>query len=354
MKLSFEQIERFKKDGVLVIENVLTKDEIDEARKGLYASLELKGMSMKDTNSFSKITELSSTHGAGGVLDIFYEDWKFELLEHPIPVSILQQLWAHTYGQENSSLDEAFSHPFGDFDCSSAYAYIDRICVRLPDSFSHLCQDSGESSSSSSASSSFKKDQRRLLQRGLSPHLDCCPDRLYDASNMKKWKPIQAFLSLTDTLECNQGGFEACLGHHRHFSEWAKTRKWTQATKGADTLGTPPICIGEFTAMRSVEDADILSRMEHVPCRKGSLVVWDNRIPHANSRFNSSNIVREVVYFGLLPNIQLNREYAVEQLANMRRGQLPSDQWHARNERVYCSYEFSELGRKLLAIDPWP
>jgi hypothetical protein len=85
----------------------------------------------------------------------------------------------------------------------------------------------------------------------------------------------------------------------------------------------------------------------------GDLVCWDFRIPHANSRRNISNHAREVVYIGLLPNIPMNKRYAEYQLERYRNGLVPIDQWHEHVKRQNNQYEFSNLGRKLMCIDPW-
>ena len=56
---------------------------------------------------------------------------------------------------------------------------------------------------------------------------------------------------------------------------------------------------------------------------------WDYKTPHANSRLNTLLTAREVVYIGLLPDVPINKNYALQQLERYRKGELPSDQWHA-------------------------
>jgi hypothetical protein len=254
-----------------------------------------------------------------------------KLQEHPKIIAIIQELWSSTF----STCLFPFDHPFGAFDPTKALSYIDRICFRLPDS---LSKQYGT--------------KKRPLQRGLAPHLDCCPHALYtDSIHKKKWKPIQAFVSLTATLDRDCGGFECCPGLHKRFDAWASTRPGTVDTKSGAAL--PPVCVGEYTPIRPLEDADIIQSFTHVPCGAGALVLWDNRIPHANSRFNSSDSVREVVYIGVLPHTDKNIAYAANQLERMRSGLLPSDQWHSSSESTPCSFEFSELGNKLMGITEW-
>lgn len=62
---------------------------------------------------------------------------------------------------------------------------------------------------------------------------------------------------------------------------------------------------------------------------------------------------RECVYIGLLPAIPLNHQYAADQLEKYRNGILPNDQWHSAKDLQHCDHQFSELGRKLMSIDPW-
>jgi hypothetical protein len=119
------------------------------------------------------------------------------------------------------------------------------------------------------------------------------------------------------------------------------------------TVAAEPPCVGHFTPIRPKEDKDILDRFEHIPCRAGDLVLWDYRIPHANSYRNDTQTAREVVYVGFLPDVPINRAYARIQLERMRAGKVPDDQWHEHGDRQECSYSFSELGRKLMGIDPW-
>lgn len=117
--------------------------------------------------------------------------------------------------------------------------------------------------------------------------------------------------------------------------------------------GSEPPCVGQFTPIRMIEDADIISRFEHIPCMAGDLVLWDYRIPHSNSYRNTSETTREAVYIGILPNIPLNREYIADQLTRFRAGIVPIDQWHSHNDPQLCNYPFSELGRKMVGIDLW-
>jgi CheY-like chemotaxis protein len=239
-------VESFLDNGVVVIPNVLTAEEIAEARQGFHQTLRSYGCDVEDLEHTAKALEkLSSTYGSGGVLDLFYFDWKLRLNENPKVVVSLQTLWKHSYAAYDSTSDSAdstFAHPFGQFDPSRGYIYIDRVCFRLP----------------SELSSSLGKNTKTPLQRSLTPHLDCCPLERFSG---RKWRPIQAFLCLTDTVERDLGGFEVCPGMHKDFDDWARNRPVSSKD------GKPAPCVGQFSPIRPKEDKDIMDRMQHIPCR---------------------------------------------------------------------------------------
>lgn len=189
--------------------------------------------------------------------------------------------------------------------------------------------------------------------------MDCCPASFFEPLQggklVSKWRPLQCFIALTDTNEPEQGGFEAAKGFHNKFEAWAAESSIREGGTGHAA------CVGEFTPIRPREDSDILASFAHVPCCAGDLVVWDNKIPHANSRANNLDRAREVVYLGYLPDVPLNREYASKQLKRFARGDPPDDQWIHRKDdegggpasKRLPEYEFSQLGRRLMGADSW-
>ena len=302
---------------------------------------------MDANNLFStgrNVSNLSSTNGAGGILDIFYAPWKFQLMQNPKILNIIQSLWQLTYCSNHSS----FFSPFGVFDYTKAIMYIDRVCFRLPDN----------------VVDSFGGGKKQKIQRSLTPHLDCCPQDVCSfkkssdvAEKMNKWRPIQCFIALTDTINPNEGGFEACPGLHARFCNWNEFR--LPSIKSQGEFRAP--CVGSFSPIRPIEDRDIIQLFEHIPCRAGDMVCWDYRIPHSNAKYNSGNEAREVIYIGFLPHVPLNERYAQQQLNDYKAGKNPSDQWvHNTNNGVEngrsdedLSFKFSSLGEKLMGISEW-
>jgi hypothetical protein len=355
------QIKTFLTGGVLVVDNVLTEEELKRSVQGVSETLSRRGVATDDFNEVSgrALGNLSSTNGSGGVLDIFYEDWKIDISSNPRLFSITKQLWKAAYchmGEAKEDLDDSDRfqwHPYGAFDCDKGYMYIDRIGYRLPTEVSEKV---------GGTVNSHKKKKARALQRSLTPHLDCCPNTLYE--NAAKWRPIQCFVSLTDNLEPNTGGFEAAQGFHRTFDEWTRTRAHATIVQKEgstrDDISIPAPCVGEYTHIRPKEDREIMDRVCHVPVRAGSCVLWDNRIPHANAYRHYGNVPRVVVYCSFLPDVQLNREYVNNQLANWKARRPPADTWiHVEDENAGDSlesmknYTFTNLGRKLIGLDPW-
>jgi len=285
--LSEEQVDEFKNRGILVVKSVYSKEEVECIRNGLHDNLRSSvGCDVNDlAGTASNLSKLSSTAGAGGILDVFYAPWKLEVNQDPRLFALASEIWSRTYAENQAPFD----HPFAAFNPHHGYMYIDRVGFRVPDSISMLHKGG---------------KKKKGLQRSLTPHLDCCPHKLYDDIN--KWRPVQMFVALTDTREPNQGGFEACHSLHSNFNEWVSTRAGIpsvssssgDASGACDHDSEPPPCVGSFTPIRPKEDADILERIEHIPCEAGDIVCWDYRIPHANSRYNNTDRAREVLYLG--------------------------------------------------------
>jgi Uncharacterized protein family UPF0029/Protein of unknown function (DUF1479) len=365
--LSDEQIEEYLTNGVLVVDNLLTPSELERAKDGFRQSLQSRGVygfSEDDEGSALAFDRLSSTNGSGGVLDIFYDDWKMHgVATHPKLFSITKQLWKASYshgGTDKDSLpaDRRYQwHPYGeDVDYNKGYVYIDRVGYRLPTALSQAWGDRIHPEQ--------RKKKLRAVQRSLTPHLDCCPDSFF-SKHATKWRPIQCFVSLTDNMGPNTGGFEAAPGFHREFDDWAKQRSPTPS-KGGGQNNAPAVslCVGEYTHIRPKEDAIVMKRVCHIPVAAGSAVFWDNRIPHANSYRNDSDTARMVVYCSFLPDIALNRHYVANQLHAWRTRQPIKDQWNEIREHEdadaslshvasHDESQFSDLGLTLMGIKEW-
>lgn len=383
--LSAQQIDTFITDGVLVVSNVISTEDIDAARRGLHQELAQQGVDVDNLSETAHhLNSLSSTGGAGGVLDIFYSDWKFVLMQHPGLFAVMSDLWACTYARyrgdmgkqsatdqvdnkveacggdderkkqeedsdTNTAATEEYAHPHGPFEPRHGFFYVNRVCFRVPDTVSTL----------------HGKTVNRPLQRCLAPHVDCCPVELYGYKTKIKpehprWRPIQCFVALTDNDGANTGGFECVPGFHKQFLAYFSGAS-REDFPNRDHSSAPPVCVGEFSRLRPVQDADILQRFRHIPYKAGDIVLWDWRIPHANATHHVGTRAREVVYTGFLPAVPLNAAYATEQLRRLKTGLLPSDHWQKKSDNsALKDFDSSSLltvltplGKRLMTVDPW-
>ncbi|CEG35744.1 Phytanoyl-CoA dioxygenase [Plasmopara halstedii] len=334
--LTDEQIQTFIENGVLVVPNILTPDEVAAARHGLHAELakyDVLHDNLKETGR--NLKKLSSTGGAGGILDLFYPSWRLKVAEHDRIFAAMTDLWQATYANNSSD----FQHPFGKFNGKRGYMYINRVCYRVPDAISKR----------------FGAKKSRPMQRSLTPHWDCCPIKMYDSGKATpRWRPIQCITVLTSNTEPNTGGFECVPGFHKEFANYALK----QQDLGLEDSYRSQVCLGDFSPLRMQEDRAVIDRYQHISCEAGSVIFFDWRLPHANSYKHIGQIPREVIYTGFLPDTLMNREYVKEQLRRYQARLVPTDHWQkddvdARVLEEYSTHHFSALGSRLIGLYPW-
>lgn len=345
--LSKEQIDEYYKNGVLVIENVLTEEEVNIARQGLHQQLLTFGIDHDKVLNGEQILK-EDGRIKGSPSKIFYGKWKIDIQLHDKVYAYSKALMEETYFKNSAPcpfqgrLNEAsadvqpFNHPFGK--ANDILPYIDRICWRLPD---HIRPEGG-----------------------LSMHLDRNPfdPYLYKSDGIKKWKPIQAFISLTDQFGSTSGGLRVVKGFHRRIDEYfsktephssgvAKQHSKLGITKSfKETLSEPEYSGGEFYRMNSKTHAPLQKQLEPINAPKGSLVLWDNRLPHATTDLYENFDSREVVYIGWLPNIDLNQKYWIEQ-SNAIKKNIPPPAYsdrekNSKNEKADRDWELNDLTPK--------
>jgi len=162
-------------------------------------------------------------------------------------------------------------------------AYIDRVCYRLPNAIRN--------------------------EKGLDLHLDRHPTLPF--AHIKKWRPIQAFVTLTDHWGGSTGGLQVVPGFHRKIDEYF--------AKGPEIKDAA----GEFYRMTDHSHDRLRKDLVTVQAPKGSLVCWDNRVAHATCSRLTGRDSREVVFVGFLPDVEVNRAYVREQYRCMLRGLSP-------------------------------
>ena len=303
--LTNDQIEEYKRTGLLIIENVLTEKEIDTARQGLHDQLHMYGIDHDKVLSGEQILDegprLKSTASK-----IFYSKWKMDVHLNEKVYRCMKQLMEATYQTDGI---KGFEHPFGL--SSDILACIDRVCWRVPDII--------------------------RAEGGLELHIDRNPfdPYLLKHNGLKKWRPIQAFVTLTDSYGSDSGGLRVVPGfHHEIDAYFTKSKPATESD-------------GEFYRLNSLSHVSLARKLQPIMAPRGSLVCWDNRLPHATCAKLSGTDTREVVYVGWMPNIPLNKSYAQNQLLGIRANK--SNDSHFA-DRDWDESDLTELQYQLLGI----
>lgn len=274
-QLSTEQINEYIETGVLVVDNVFSDSEIEEIRSNFHNQLSKMGINhhaiLEGKEEIKDGIRIKSP-----ISRIFYAKWKLNCHLNPKVLKIADELMSHTYNAPINIRNElGFNHPFK-IQNSKVLAYIDRVCWRLPDSI--------------------------RSEGGLALHMDRNPydPFLEKSGTLKKWRPIQAFITLTDHYGSESGGLQVIKGFHKEIDNYFKNSDKDKEING-----------GEFFRMNNY--IELNRRLETIYAPKGSLVFWDNRLPHATSDKLISNDTREVIYTGFLPDTTLNRSYIAKQ-----------------------------------------
>jgi hypothetical protein len=305
--LTTEQLQEFKDIGLLVVENVFNESEVAKIREHYHQHLHELHMNHDQLLS-GQATPQSGARLKSDVATIFYQKWKLDAHLHESVYAYARQLLVETYGKHI----DGFDHPFESF--NEILAYIDRVCYRLPD---HV-----------------------RAEGGLELHIDRNPTDPYllKTTGLKKWRPIQSLLTLTDHYGSECGGLKVVntrVGGAKNFHYEIDEYFEGQNFEGG----------GEFTRLISKSHTALGRRLETVQAPKGSLIFWDNRLPHATCQHLVSSDSREVIYTGFLPNTKLNR------LSNLRKNIHPPA--YCKNNKIKADRNWEEedltdLQRQLL------
>lgn len=144
-------------------------------------------------------------------------------------------------------------------------------------------------------------------------------------NNGMRTRKLQGILALVD-CRVEDGGFHAVPGFQHFIRTWTKQNE--QICLNANQTFDP-------TTIQIPQDDPIRQHIQRMPIRKGSLLVWDSRLPHGNFP-NNSNQMRIVQYLHMAPIAdQALRPYPIT------KDDLPHQ------------FHLSELGSKLYGFHPW-
>ena len=275
--LTEKHIEQFKLDGYTVIENILSPEQVNQARIELHNVLKNKcGIDHDNIINFIDPPPENSRIKSN-VSNIFYSKFKLDIQINEQMYLIWKELIEKTI----------YEYPLGSHD--DVIPYIDRICWRLPDSIRE--------------------------EGGLDLHLDRRPGKNF-ITNIKKYRPIQGFVTLTDH-HCNgngnynsndSGGLRLVKGFHKIFDDFF-SKDINQNNWGTS---------GEFFRMHSKSYTKLQNQLETLIVPVGSLVLWNNCLPHSTCSKLKGYDSREVIYLSYIPNVSLNIKYAQEQKENFK------------------------------------
>jgi len=314
--LTLDHIEEFKDTGVCVVENIFNDVQVDDIRDQFHRHLLLDGI---DHNKIlnGDVLPPSNIRLKSPSANYYYGKWKIDAQINPIIYGTFKSLMLETF---SSGRTPSFEHPFGS--SQDVVPFIDRTCYRLPDN--------------------IKKEG------GLGLHLDRNPFNPYlfnisntnninntnvNISSLKKWRPIQGFLTLTDHYGSDYGGLRVVKGFHKYIDEYFKDN-WNKTDDDKKD--------GEFFRMIDKSYTPLLSKLEPVICPRGSLVLWDNRLPHDTSDILATNDSREVIYMSYLPSVDINLQYCQKQSQAIRSNILPPTCTN-QNHKCDRDWEYDQL-----------
>lgn len=112
---------------------------------------------------------------------------------------------------------------------------------------------------------------------------------------------------------------------------------------------------GEFCRLSDKMHTTLAKKLEPVNASKGSLVFFDNRLPHATCAKLFGNDSREVIYFAFIPKVALNIAYHELQKEHIRRNIPPPmyckhDEGYEKCDKDWSEEDLSEFQLQLLDI----
>ncbi len=153
---------------------------------------------------------------------------------------------------------------------------------------------------------------------------------------------VQGVLYLTNTA-ADQGGFQCVPELYRCFDSWVKTQPPDRNPRVPDLTGF---------------------QITPIPGKAGDLVIWDRLLAHGNGH-NTSTKPRLAQYFSMskarsaseiTPEIEARRQERIRQWREHcppKTKTFPGDSREIEETYGHTA-ELTDLGRKLLGLDPWP
>lgn len=274
-------------NGYVVVENIFNEYEVEKIRNKLHKTIEKMNI---NHNNILIGTEQppNEIRNKSDVANIFYSEWKLDICLNEKIYNIYKLLMDATFGPGNI---DGFEHPLGE--SNNILPYIDRICYRFPDYI--------------------------RAEGGLGLHIDRNPINPY---KQKKFRPIQSFISLVDHYDNESGGLQLVPKFHKEYDKYFH--------KNIDNENI----FGEFHRLNNVVHKKLYNKLETIIAPRGSVVFWDNRLPHKTCDKLTSFDTREVIYFSYLPSVQINKLYCEQQYNNIQKNIYPPSYHDSKNYQI--------------------
>ncbi|EGC36916.1 hypothetical protein DICPUDRAFT_31119 [Dictyostelium purpureum] len=357
--LSKEDLQHFNEYGY-VIKNGVIEDELltkhqHEVREFISrnAGISFEGLEIgsKEESEHlaleeSKLSNISN--GFGGMINFYHGKYEYEIRQHQKLYECFVQLYETTFsnGSKLYSDENEWANEYGAFDPRHMYMFINRCGFRIPN----------------------LKNESIRHQKGTGLHLDCNPfhlfrgekvnqDKIIEHVPLRFWQPIQAFVSCSNTLNINQGGFWTVPKFHKKCVEYFKNHPQDNSLhKEVDNSGSVGLKRGNAFDFQDNKYQDVIESLQYIPIKRGDVLFWDWRMPHTNDTVHNGSSVREVVYAAHLPKVPINEQYAELQKNWYFTGKHPNyvTKKFANLETVnYNPPNLTLLGKNLLKINPW-
>jgi len=289
--LTQEHIDQFLDDGYCCVENVLNVEEVDNTRNEFHK--ELLKYDINHHNILNGIDESpADIRKKSKVSNMFYAKFKFDL-----------QINENMYNTWKTLMNNVIKeYPIGHHD--DVIPYFDRVCYRLPD----CIREEG----------------------GLGLHLDRRPGP-NGFKRINFYRPIQGFLALTDHYGDESGGLKLVTKFHNEFDSFFKG-KFDDNTES-----------GQFFRMGDKSYEKLQKRCKAIVIPAGSLVMWDNRLPHATCKKLANFDSREVIYMSYIPNVPLNVSYGKQQKEHFLQNKKPPAYIGSDDFTIDRNYEVNDL-----------
>ncbi|KAG9416395.1 hypothetical protein AC1031_000801 [Aphanomyces cochlioides] len=319
----------FKRDGFVVIENILSDEECALSCGEIWDYLERDGKVKRDDPlSWGNENWPREVCRNGGFVGRF-PFWKRMKKLDQTSLNKQPQSWRN---RENPLVYKAFSRILSE---EKLWVSIDRYGVMRPARVAHEINDEEPDERDD------WKTKAEWLHWDLSPfHFGTSAAGFLPNENLsvdqvhKSYGSLrlQGLITLRD-CPVESGGFHCVPGFtDERFFKWANEHR--------DTYGT----LSEIASRNFIEvphDDEMRKEIKQVPMKAGSLLIWNSQLPHGNFP-NDGYDFRMVQYLKMIP--VKDREF----LPAMKLEKFDKSEWFP------AEYSPSALGKMLFGMEDWP